>query len=288
VITRRECLDLGVTQRQLEWMARNGELARVFCGVYRHPAVTVTIEQRLYAACCAVGSQAVISHRSALALHEARNFSSQLVELSVSSRALPLREGLVVHRTTTLAPRDICRRNGLVVTTRARSIVDAAAVMSPAVVVKIAQEWMAHRLLRVADLEEVLGRVPHRTNAGELRRLLANAEIGESDSVAEADLGRILQRAGMPPVLHHVVTTALGSTFELDWSYPNERLGLELDGYGVHLRSVDAFDNDRFRRNELEIAGWTILNFTSRMCRRRRSLIVDQVRRARALSRSPQ
>jgi very-short-patch-repair endonuclease len=73
-----------------------------------------------------------------------------------------------------------------------------------------------------------------------------------------------------------LVTTAHGATFELDWAYPDAMVGLELDGYGVHLRSADAFDGDRDRRNELVLAGWEIFNFSSRMCRRNPARVVDQ------------
>jgi very-short-patch-repair endonuclease len=83
-----------------------------------------------------------------------------------------------------------------------------------------------------------------------------------------------------------LVTTPLGATFELDWSYPQYRIGLELDGYGVHLRSAAAFEGDRDRRNELVLSGWTILNFAASMCRRRPAHVVDQVRRAIDLSTS--
>ena len=72
--------------------------------------------------------------------------------------------------------------------------------------------------------------------------------------------------------------------FELDWAYPEAMIGLELDGYGIHLRSADAFDGDRDRRNELVLTGWDIYNFTKRMCRRNPARVVDQVRRALALS----
>ena len=107
----------------------------------------------------------------------------------------------------------------------------------------------------------------------------------EADSATEARLGVILARAGLAPDHHVVVTTAGGVDFELDWAYPEHRVGLELDGYGVHLHSVGRFDGDRHRRNELVIAGWHILNFTSNHLRRP-ARVVDQVRRALAVSSS--
>ena len=57
------------------------------------------------------------------------------------------------------------------------------------------------------------------------------------------------------------------------------RVAFEVDGYGVHLRSLDAFEHDRVRRNELEIDGWTILNFTRRLIEMHPSTVASQARR---------
>jgi predicted transcriptional regulator of viral defense system len=111
IVTRTECIALGVSKRQLEWMIEHGDLTRVFRGVYRHAATPGTAHQRLYAGLCAVGDGAVVSHRSALALHGARNFSCDLVEVSVPSRT-SVHDGLVAHRTTPLLPVELCRRHG--------------------------------------------------------------------------------------------------------------------------------------------------------------------------------
>ncbi|MCU1368276.1 MAG: hypothetical protein JWN39_3915, partial [Ilumatobacteraceae bacterium] len=101
-----------------------------------------------------------------------------------------------------------------------------------------------------------------------------------ADSPPEAALGLLLADAGLPPLtLHHLVTVSTGAQFELDWSYPGLRGAFEMDGYGVHLRSLEAFENDRHRRNELELDGWTVLNFTKRQVERRSKVVVSQVRR---------
>lgn len=286
IATRDEILRSGTTQNELQGMVRRGELQRVHLGIYRHAAVPVSFDQRLYAGLRAAGDDAVVSHRTALALHGARNFRCDLVELTKQSTSLPLRGGLVIHRSQRLAPTDVCRKGGHPVTTPARSIVDAATVMSVAVVAKIAEEWMAQRVVRPDALARAMYAHPYRRNAAVLRRLLADGVDPEADTVSEGRLGLILRRAGIPPALHVLVTTPLGATYELDWSYPEHRIGLELDGYGVHLRSVTAFESDRDRRNELVLSGWTILNFTDSMCRRRPAHVADQVRRAIALSRS--
>jgi very-short-patch-repair endonuclease len=76
---------------------------------------------------------------------------------------------------------------------------------------------------------------------------------------------------------------------ELDYAYPAEKVALEVDGYGVHLRSARAFAHDRIRQNELEIEGWAVARFASSTIRQQPSLVASQVTRlltARRLGRS--
>ena len=56
-------------------------------------------------------------------------------------------------------------------------------------------------------------------------------------------------------------------------------VALEFDGYGVHLRSLEAFEHDRERQNEVEILGWHVLRFTQRQVRDRPRQVAGQVRR---------
>lgn len=270
--------ELGLTRHHLAGMQARGEIVRAHVGVYRHVAVEVTLEQRVRAALLAIGDGAVLSHRAALARHGVRNFECHLVEVTHRSRSLPLRDGVVAHRSGTLTPADVCRLDGVWTTTPARTLIDTAFVMTPALAARYAQEWFADRKLRQGELEASMERAGNHPG---VRRLEANlgGVVVEADSAAEARLGKLLARAGLEPEHHVVVTTSGGYVFELDWAYPALRIGLELDGYGIHLRSAGAFEDDRFRRNELEIDDWRILNFTDRQSQRP-GYVVDQVRRA--------
>ena len=73
-----------------------------------------------------------------------------------------------------------------------------------------------------------------------------------------------------------------GLVAELDYAYPAPRIALEVDGYGVHLRSRETFEHDRVRQNELEIAGWRVLRFTSHALRHEPERVAGQVRRTLA------
>jgi very-short-patch-repair endonuclease len=150
-------------------------------------------------------------------------------------------------------------------------------------VIRALEQWLSSGVVALDALDAALQRNRHRpgcrTVAEIVRtRILAGAE---PDSPAEGRLGRVLSRAGIGGLVHHfVVTVASGRTFELDWCIPALKLGFEMDGYGVHLRSLEQFERDRVRRNELEIDGWQILNFTRRQVERTPERVVEQVERA--------
>jgi very-short-patch-repair endonuclease len=86
-----------------------------------------------------------------------------------------------------------------------------------------------------------------------------------------------LSEAGLPEPARQLSTVASGRRYRIDLAYPDHRLAIELDGWSHH-RTRSAFDNDRARGNQLELAGWTVLRFTSKATR---CDVVDTVARAR-------
>jgi hypothetical protein len=170
------------------------------------------------------------------------------------------------------------------VTSPTRTLIDLGAVCRPYLVARCLEEWIARRLVKISNLVDAVERHRRvgRPGVEVLCRVLDERVLVdlEPDSVDEGLLGALLTRHGLPrPELHHVVVLDDGLVFELDWSYPERRMAFELDGYGIHLRSLDAFEGDRDRLNELEIAGWKVLQFTSRMVRNHPRRVVSQVRR---------
>ena len=74
---------------------------------------------------------------------------------------------------------------------------------------------------------------------------------------------RLLVAHGLPaPVQQHRVRLG-GRTLRLDLAYPPARVAIELLGWEFH-GSRSAFDGDRARANAVRLAGWTLLEFTSR------------------------
>jgi hypothetical protein len=283
LITRPQALAAGLSRRQIDRLLAT-DWAIAIPGVYRHRAFPVTWQQRLLAATLKAGPGSAVSHRAAVGLHGLRSFGCSLVEITrPSPEYFPIPEA-TVHRYVDLDPREIVRIGGIPVTSAATTLVDLGAVCRPYLVGRCLEEWTARRAVSIPKVVEAIGRHdrPGRRGVPVLKQLLAERVLGdlEPDSVDEGLLGALMARAGLPlPELHQLVVLDNGLIYELDWSYPDRRVAFELDGYGVHLVSLDAFEGDRDRRNELVIAGWQILQFTSRAVRRNPARVVSQIQR---------
>ncbi len=58
-----------------------------------------------------------------------------------------------------------------------------------------------------------------------------------------------------------VQVPALGGKYRIDFGLPDQKVGIELDGYTWHS-SPKAFTSDRERQRELELDGWRIIRFS--------------------------
>ena len=281
LVTTEQAAEAGVAPHRLLRLCRDGLLLRQHHGVYRDPAAPVSVEQRRMAAVLAAGDGA------ALAPHRHRPPGRTQLPVQPAGTVTPgpspiRRPGMLVHRSHDLGS-DVVDHDGIPTTTPVRTTLDAVTVMPPVVVMRFVEQWATERRLDIDELIWRVDRRPGRRGTAQLRRLLRERDLGTivADSTKESLLGEMLVRAGLPrPTHHHLVVLSDGHTYELDWSYPARRVALEIDGYGIHLRSYEAFDDDRWRRNHLVLNGWIVLNFTSNALRRRPRQVVDQVRAA--------
>lgn len=128
--TSRQAREFGFSPQLLAHHVHSGRYERVHRGLYRLSAYPGSSNEELRAKWLAVGGdRAVISHQSALGLHELSDVLPNAVHVLVDRRARGLKppDGVVLHTTSTpLAARDIVTREGIRVTSAIRSILDAA------------------------------------------------------------------------------------------------------------------------------------------------------------------
>lgn len=128
--TRAQAADCGYRTNLLTYLTRIGRFVRVHRGVYRLRDYPSYYRDETIAAWLAVGrDMAVVSHESALDLHDLSDVIPNAVHLTVprSVRYRTKLPGVKIHTTTReMEPRDVVTREGMRVTSVERTIVDAA------------------------------------------------------------------------------------------------------------------------------------------------------------------
>jgi very-short-patch-repair endonuclease len=268
VLTRAQALARGMTSRQVEQRVRSGQWVLVARGVYRHAAVPMGWKGSMMASSLALG--AVVSHRSAAALHRISGYGPGPRELVVvrgrGRMATRLQYGITVHETTQVDRIDLVELDGIPCTGLARTVLDLAAVVRPKRLGFTVDSVIRDRMLDWPDLYSVLVRHSRRGRDG-CGRLRALLDLRYGDQVPMSDWSRmvadLLRRTGLPePALEFTVVDEAGRfVARVDLAFPSIRLAIELDSIRHHMNH-ESFRKDPRRRNRLTVLGWTVLNFT--------------------------
>jgi very-short-patch-repair endonuclease len=206
----------------------------------------------------AAGAGAVLSHRSAAALHGVRQWGGQRVDVT-TPRRVECQPGIEIHRTRVL---EVEARDGILATPLARTLVDLAATVRPDELAKALREADRQRKLDVAAIEAALERVRNRPGEGHAAMRAALDELRArgtqlTRSVLEDRFLALLDARGLPRPLTNVMIEGL----DVDAAWPAQRLVAELDGW-AHHHDRGAFQRDRERANVLLDAGWRVARWT--------------------------
>lgn len=178
VITLAQLAALGVTARSAQRRVTAGRLHRLRRGVYAiAPLPLLGREARWLAAVFASGPGAVLSHRSAAALHELRTHGATRVEVTVPNPSARLHAGIRAHRCA-LHPDDITIVRGIPCTTVARTLVDLAATLGRRPVERACDQA---EILETFDLTAIIDqfdRHPHRPGTRRLKAVLETHYVG--------------------------------------------------------------------------------------------------------------
>ena len=266
IVTFAQLRSLGMTPRQIDRRVESGFLERVHVGVFRVGGLPTSYEQRLVAACLAVGPEAAASHRAAATLHGLVRYRSPSVEVTTSRRRSPEVVGVVVHRLADLHERWIDVVNGVPTTSVARTLVDLGAVASSPTVEAALDRAAGRKLVTHRAVRDAMVAVARkgRRGVGTVRPLL-DARIGEGHpaGVFEARMATLLRGAGLPRATPEFVVTDRygGFVAVVDFAFPVHRLAIEVDGYEFHS-SVRALADRNARDRLLAAAGWLPLHFS--------------------------
>jgi hypothetical protein len=228
---------LGLSRSAIAARCAAHKLIREHHEVYSVGHSQTSPAARADAAVMACGARAVLSHDSAAALYRLRKWPSVP---EISSPLRRQRPSIRAHQTTTLTRGDVTYRQGIRVTTVARTISDIAGRLNDAELTRAIHEARRNRDLTDHGLARLYALCPRAVE-------VFDSEEAPSRSIFQHTFRAFLELRGFPvPVFE-----AKWHGFEVDAYYEDHRLIIELDGYGDHSLP-DRFEADR-ERDELAI-----------------------------------
>ena len=252
VVTSTQLRSAGLTTTQVRDRIRNGHLHRVYRSVYAvgHPGLSP--HGRWKAAVLACGPGAALSHRPAAELMKLLPATSRTIDVTIpTSSGRKKRPNLRIHRSPSLQENTTTIRDGIRVTTPARTLRD----LKPTV-----PDYVYRRALRQADY---------------LGLPLEETPTDRTRSELERDFLRLCRRHRLPVP---EVNVRIGP-FTVDFLWPEVRLVVETDGYAAH-RGRQAFEDDRARDLELRRRGYEVMRFTDSQINGQPAVVAGAIRRA--------
>ncbi len=296
VVARRQLMDAGVSGHRIDQRLRTGRLVRLHTGVYGVAPVLAPWHTEM-AAVLRCGPGAALSHQTAGQLWDflLQEAGSREAEPTVVSTTTDVRiranrrgsgaragapaamgrsaprpgegsgAGIRIHRVRRLEVDEVTKREGLPVTTPARTLFDLASCLTAHDLERALSRADRRGLLEQRDLEKLLTRYPRRAGNQLIRALLRGAEeLRLTRSEAEALLLDLVREASLP----RPSTNVRVNGYEVDFAWRAYRLVVEVDGFEFHGRAP-AFERDRQRDGVLIAAGWRVMRVTWKQLTRR-------------------
>jgi len=258
LILRDRVLSAGVDPDQLVIALRTGRLFRVQRGVYGARAAQPGPLPRARAAVLSSGVlDAVASHHTAGRVFGLAVPDRPAVEhITVRRELRRVRRRELHFHSRALALGDVLPRDGVALTSPARTVFDLAAYLPRREAVWCVDDALRRNVTTPSALMQVGER-----RLGGRGDALARERIAEADGVAESMLetiGRLALADGEVPLpqaqfkVHNDVGRLIA---RLDGAYPERRLAVKFDGQSFHS-APEAVFRDRRRQNSLELEGW--------------------------------
>jgi very-short-patch-repair endonuclease len=275
VVAYRQLLELGLGKGAIQRRVLTGRLHPIHVGVYAVGHSAITGHGRWMAAVLACGRRATLSHQSAGALWELHPTSRTVVDVIVPRRGRRSRPGISVHEVRRLHPDDRTRRRGIPVTTVARTLLDLAEVLRPPQIERAVETAERLDVLDMTAIEELCGRSRGRRGLRPLGRVLG--EYRDPGPTTRSELERHFLEICRDALLPIPAVNVVVAGFEVDAVWPDQRLVVELDGRAFH-HTTAAFERDRIRDAELQVAGYRVVRVTHRRLRTEPAAVTQMLR----------
>jgi very-short-patch-repair endonuclease len=235
-------------------------LRPVFHGVFAVGHGHLTVNARMLAATMACGPGTVVSHGTAAWMLGLRSWRPP--EIDVIAPVEAGRKIAGVRRRFVPSPSggEIWLRNGVPVTSPARTIVDCAGILDARELAGLIEQAAVEGLLDVVAIDRVLDG-PRRRNSKRLLRTIAPWRRYRRGiklrSRMEAKLLPLLTEAALPIPQTNAKLRLAGRVYEVDFLWREQKLVVETDGGRYHDNPV-AGGRDSSRNRALTKAGYRL------------------------------
>lgn len=258
VVTRAQLVDAGLAPGAIRHRIASGRLRVLHRGVYATGPMLLP-HARDMAAVLACGPEALLSHRSAAAASGLiEPIGDQPVDVTVPHPFDRGRPGIRVRRSARLAVDERTCRDGIPITSVARTLIDLGTVLPEHRLERCIAHAEREGLVTRAELLECITR--HRGRVG-IRRVRAVVERAGGPSLTRSEAERrfltLVRTAGLPSPGTNV---AVGE-YEVDFLWREHGIAVEIDGYRFHS-SRPRFEADRRRAASLAALGIQVIPLT--------------------------
>lgn len=260
VVTIEELRSLGFTDSAVAARVRGGRLHRLHRGVYAvgHPAVS--LRGRFRAAVLASGPGTVLAHHSAAAHVRMVRWRERPVEVTTVRGHTRRIAGVRVHRCRSLDARDVTWRDGIPVTTPARTLLDLAATMPERELRRVVRQAQAEDIVAIAQVRAILTRSSGHRGVRALRAVVADGPAPTRSALEDALLD-LLDSAGIERPELNPRLRVDGATIVPDMLWRGLRLAIEADGAAWHDNKLTR-EHDAVKQARLEAAGLRVMRVT--------------------------
>ncbi|GAB3914854.1 hypothetical protein GCM10011575_40660 [Microlunatus endophyticus] len=270
-LRRRDCPDR--LRYRLDRLQASGQLVNLLPGFLTTPEGADSWAIRLRIGSSWAGPNSVVTRYSAARLTFWRTCENTTISFTVRNPPRPQSGWPVVN--STVPPELTWLRSGLRMSNPAYTAVELAADDDgPAVIDRALRSRQATLSAMTAALAAMRGR---RGNGTRLQILQDSRDQPWSE--LERLGHRLLRQKRITGWRTNVWVDTRGGGYFADVLFRRARLIVEFDGWEFHS-DREAFENDRRRRNELVLAGYTVLNFTWRQVSDDPEWVIDCITRA--------
>jgi hypothetical protein len=264
VAERGQLSALGISDESIDYRVEVGRLWPVHRGVYAVGRRGLTVRGEWMAAVLASGEDALLSHWSAARLHGFAGGRLRPIHVLAERGHVDSRRGVRDHRTRALHPEDRAERDGIPVTSAARTLLDLGCTVGRPRLRSLWTEAIRMDALDPSALARLLDRTRGRRGVKPLGALLRDHLHLPDDTKPgiETEFATFLRACDLPLPAFNVLVGG----YLVDAYWPAHKLIVELDSRTWHGTWEDR-ERDLARDAELMLLEVRVLHVTTRRLR---------------------